>query len=276
MIKKLEQLFRKYFPKRMNNYRKYISALKDKSGLEIGGPSFAFTSKGFLPVYDHIKNLDGCNFSSSTIWEGNISEGHNYKYGDKKGFQIISDGSRLVTVPDSKYDFVLSCHSIEHIANPIKALTEWKRVIKNKGYILLVVPHKDNTFDHNRPVTSMEHLISDYKNDTQENDTTHFEEVISLHDMTRDEGVDDKNALKIRTADNFNNRCVHHHVFNTPLVTKLADYLHLSICDIRHFNPFHIIMLLQKDEQGKPGNSPYLNAANKVYHKEKFPSDKNW
>lgn len=260
----------------MENYRLYISALQGKNGLEIGGPSFTFTSKGFLPVYDHINSLDGCNFSTNTVWEGNIAEGKNYRYGTKTGMQIISDGSQLNTVDDAKYDFLLSCHSIEHIANPVKALKEWIRVVKDNGYLLLIVPHKDHTFDHNRPLTTLEHLINDYKKNIQEDDTTHFEEVIKLHDISLDNGVKDQEFLKIRTLDNFNNRCVHHHVFNTPLVAKLADFSGLKICDIRHFNPFNIIILLQKLSAENPDNSFYLNPSNKIYQKEKFPSDKIW
>ena len=275
MLKKIEETFRDYFPKRMENYQLYTSLLKDKSGLEIGGPSPTFTSKGFLPIYDYIKKLDGCNFSTNTLWEGNISEGNTYKYGTKKGYQIISDGSKLDIVTDAKYDFLLSCHSIEHIANPIKALTEWKRVIEDKGYIVLIVPHKDNTFDHDRPITSLGHLINDYKNNTQEDDTTHFEEVIQLHDILMDQGVRDTATLTIRTVNNYKNRCLHHHVFNTPLVVKLADYLDFKICDVQHFNPFNIILLLQKNSIEKPDNSFYLDVSNRIYQKDKFPSDKN-
>ncbi len=276
MLKKIEHLYRQFFPKRMENYRIYISAVLGKNGLEIGGPSFTFTSKGFLPLYDHINSLDGCNFSTNTVWEGNIAEGKNYRYGTKTGMQIISDGSQLNTTDDAKYDFVLSCHSIEHMANPVKALKEWKRIVKDNGYILLIVPHKDHTFDHNRPVTTLEHLIKDFENNIQEDDTTHFEEVIKLHDISLDNGVKDQAFLKTRTLDNFNNRCVHHHVFNTPLVAKLADFSGLKICDIRHFNPFNIIILLQKLNDEKPDNSFYLNSSNTVFQKEKFPSDKIW
>lgn len=274
MLKKIEQVYRRFFPKRLKNYQFYLSALNGLYGLEIGGPSAAFTSAGFLPVYTSIKSLDGCNFSSNTVWEGNIQEGYNYKYGDKKGYQLISDGSSLEMIPDGKYDFILSCHSIEHFANPIKALTEWKRILKDQGYILLVVPHKDNTFDHNRPITTLDHLIKDYENNTEETDNTHFDEVISLHDISRDPGTPDIESLKRRTADNFNNRCVHHHVFNTPLVVKLTDYLNLKICDVQHFNPFHIVILLQKTI--KPDNSKFLDTDNEIYQLEKFPSDKLW
>ena len=276
MLKKIESVFRSFFPKRIENHQYYLSVLKDLKGIEIGGPSPVFTSKGFLPVYNVINALDGCNFSSNTVWEGNIKEGNYYTFGNKKGYQIISDGSNLPMIADGKYDFLLSCHSIEHIANPIKAINEWKRIIKDNGYILLVVPHKDTTFDHNRPVTKLEHLVADFENNTGEDDTTHFEEVITLHDIAMDYGTEDIASLKIRTADNFNNRCVHQHVFNTPLVVKLSDYLNLKILDIQHFNPFNIVVLLQKKGTENVDNRIYLNRNHEIYQKDKFPSDKIW
>ena len=139
---KLEKEFRKYFPKRTPKASLYIDKFRGLSGLEIGGPSFAFTQKGFIPIYKYIKELDGCNFSANTIWEGKINAGKTYKFEDKVGYQYILDGSSLTEIKDGQYDFVLSCHNLEHIANPIKALTEWQRVIKSNGYLLLILPHK--------------------------------------------------------------------------------------------------------------------------------------
>ncbi len=276
MLKAIEKGIRKFFPKRIADWKNIANRLKNKKGLEIGGPSFAFTKDGFLPVYDYVKDLDGCNFSTNTVWEGNISEGNNYNFGDRKGFQHISDGSDLHKIEDGHYDFILSCHSIEHIANPIKALKEWKRVIKNEGYMLLIVPHKDQTFDHKRPVTTLEHLIDDFNNKTEETDTTHFQEVNTLHDISKDEGINDSFSLKERTKDNFNNRCVHHHVFNSPLLVKLADYLHLRVITLQHFNPFHIVILLKKEVLDNPDNSFYLNTEQAVYQKPNYPSDRIW
>lgn len=275
MLKNIEKAIRVLIPKRMNNYSLYLSSLKHKNGIEIGGPSSVFSSAGFLPVYTVIDGLDGCNFSSNTVWEGSITEGYNFKYENKTGYQYIADGSALDMIPDKKYDFVLSCHSIEHIANPIKALKEWKRIIKDDGFILLVVPHKDQTFDHKRPVTSLQHLLDDFETNKAEDDNTHFEEVISLHNIAMDDGIDNVESLIKRTQDNIHNRCVHHHVFNTPLVVKLADNLSLKIIDVQHFNPFNIVILLQKHKD-KPDNKHYLNPSNKIYHNPKFPSDKIW
>jgi hypothetical protein len=275
-LKKIEQFIRRFVPKRLENYKLYINALRNKSGLEIGGPSPAFTTKGFLPVYAYINALDGCNFSTSTIWEGDINEGNNYIFGKRKGHQYIAEGTDLSMIPSEKYDFVLSCHSIEHLANPIRALLEWKRVIRDNGYILLVVPHKDQTFDHNRPLTTLEHLVTDFENNTPESDTTHFEEIIQFHDLSLDNGLPDQASLRKRTYDNINNRCVHHHVFNTTLVARLANHLSLKICDIRHFNPFNIVILVQKSNTAIPDNSTFLNPLHIAYKKGKFPSDKIW
>ena len=275
MKKKMEKLFRNIFPKRVKNYKFLKSKFINQNGLEIGGPSFAFTEKGFLPLYSVVGNLDGCNFSNQTVWEGEIKSGLNYKYGVRTGTQFILDGGSLMEIADNSYDFVLSCHSLEHMANPIKALAEWKRIIKDNSYVLLILPHKDNTFDRNRPITHMDHLINDLENNTLENDVTHFQEVLSLHDLSLDTGIKDMEALRLRTSENYNNRCVHHHVFNTPMVAQMVDYAGFKICEIQHFNPFHIIFLLKKPN-GNFDNSAFLSPENKAYQKQQFPSDKIW
>ena len=151
----LEKEFRKYFPKRIANASLYIDKLKGLSGLEIGGPSFAFTQKGFIPIYKHIKELDGCNFSADTVWEGKIKSGNTYQFENKVGYQYILDGSALTEIKDEQYDFVLSCHNLEHIANPIKAVLEWKRVLKQSGHLLLILPFKLGTFNIKKEITQL-------------------------------------------------------------------------------------------------------------------------
>ena len=95
MKKKMEELFRNIFPKRVKNYKFLKSKFINQNGLEIGGPSFAFSEKGFLPLYSVVGNLDGCNFSNQTVWEGEIKSGLNYKYGVRTGTQFIFDGGSL-------------------------------------------------------------------------------------------------------------------------------------------------------------------------------------
>ncbi len=252
-------LSRIYKPK-IENYKLYKDSLSAKAGLEIGGPSGIFKRRNILPVYSIINTLDGCNYDYKTIWEGKIAHGaylpNKVKYCGK---QFISEATDLSFIESEKYDFILSSHCIEHIANPLKALVEWKRVLKTNGYFLLVVPHKEKTFDHNRSVTSMEHIIEDYYDEKKEDDLTHFDEILNFHDLSMDKRAGDFNSFKNRSMNNYENRCFHHHVFDTDLVVSLIDYLKLKIVSLDFAFPYHIICFAQKlggNEQ--PDNSKYL------------------
>lgn len=223
------------------------SRLKSQVGLEIGGPSGFFSVRSYLPVYLFAKKIDGVNFSNSTVWEGSISEGENFSYyPDKKGYQYISEATDLSKIPDDKYDFILSCHSLEHTANPLKALKEWNRVVRKDGYIILVLPDKNFTFDELRPVTKFKHLQEDFENDIDEHDETHFTEVIDLHKMEKDTGVQTKQQLIERTNNNFFNRCVHHHVFDLPLIKQMLVHANFSVELQQWVAPFHLVSIAKK------------------------------
>jgi SAM-dependent methyltransferase len=275
MLKKLESRFREYFPKRMKDRHEYMAYLKGLKGLEVGGPSRVLSSKGFLPIYNVIASLDGVNFSTNTVWEGNISAGQTFQYDKNKvGRQFIAEATDLSVIGSDTYDFVLSCHSLEHIANPIKAILEWKRVTRNGGYILFVLPHKDRTFDRKRPITTLEHMIEDYERGTGEDDKTHFEDAVKLHDVSMDPGLEDPELLAERTANNFENRCVHHHIFNTPLLLKLVDYTGLQILKASLFTPFNIVVLARKVKDGNIDNRAFLDRENPLFNNSRFPSDR--
>ncbi|MCP9750920.1 methyltransferase domain-containing protein [Ferruginibacter sp. HRS2-29] len=242
MLKQLEKLFRIFFPKHLPNKNIYLDALHGAKGIEIGGPSPVFTRTGLLPVYKYLRSLDGCNFSDNTVWEGKLDAGETYRYSSRKpaGLQYIAEGNDLAMIADDTYDTVLSSHNLEHFANPVKALYEWKRIMKNGGYVLLILPNKEKTFDHRRPVTKLQHMLDDYAAGMPETDTTHFEEVIALHDVEMDLGIESKEALTERTWKNTENRCVHHHVFDASLVKEMlsATGFELLAMDLIQVNIF--------------------------------------
>ena len=240
---KLEKEFRKYFPKRISSLGMYIQKFKSLSGLEIGGPSYAFNKSGFLPLYQHIKKLDGCNFRTNTIWEGEIESGKTYHYENGIGHQFILDGSDLSEIDDNKYDFVFSSHNLEHIANPIKALLEWRRVLKNEGYLLLILPNKLGTFDIKREYTSFEHILEDYNSNITEADTTHIEEILKLHDHTKNPisiGISEFEEL---IKDNYTTRAAHHHVFDQHLIKKMLEHINFEVLSTQFFSSIHIVTL---------------------------------
>lgn len=223
------------------------NTLKGKTGLEIGGPSGFFALKSYCPVYLFAKQVDGVNFSNETVWEGAIEQGLNYAYtADKKGFQYIAEASNLDAIANDKYDFLLSCHSLEHVANPLLALKGWYRVIKPGGLLILVLPDKNHTFDHKRPYTSFEHILNDYAQQIDEHDTTHFEEVYALHDLSMDNGVQSLAELKARTVDNFTNRCVHHHVYSIEVLSQMVQHLAFTVVHSQKATPHHLVLVARK------------------------------
>jgi len=233
--------------KKLSQVTEYTNISKDKNGIEIGGPSQIFSKEGILPLYDHALNIDGCNFSSETVWEGSVKKGQNYKYASEKtGFQFISEASDLSEIKDEQYDFLISSHCLEHCANPIKTLKEWIRVVKMNGHLLIVIPHKNGTFDNKRPVTSLEHMIHDYNDNTGEDDLTHLEEILKLHDWSLDPYSGGIEKFKSRALKNLENRCLHQHVFNPTNLAELINYTGLKIKRVDFKLPFHIILLAQK------------------------------
>jgi len=78
--------------------------------------------------------------------------------GQARPVDIVAPGDAL-PVPDESEDFIISSHVIEHFFDPIKTLGEWLRVVRPGGYIFVIVPHKDRTFDKERERTPLSELI---------------------------------------------------------------------------------------------------------------------
>ncbi len=211
--------------------RQYYSSVRDKYGIELGGPSALF--KTVLPLYQIVRGLDGVNFSRDTIWEGNINPGNNFNFYHKKsGRQFIADATDLSEITAARYDFLLSSNCLEHVANPIKALNEWKRVIKAGGVMILVLPNKESNFDHRRPVTKFEHLLEDFNRDTGEDDLTHLDEILALHDLSMDPPAGDLEQFRQRSLQNFRNRTLHHHVFDVSLIEEVLNHVGFEVADM--------------------------------------------
>lgn len=222
--------------------------VEGKSGLELGGPSEFFGPKGLLPLYPIVGTLDNCNFSHQTIWEGNIREGATFLYDENRppGRQYVLEMTDLRTISAGTYDFVLSCATLEHTANPLKALGEMHRVLRVGGVFVLVLPHRKGTFDHRRPTTSMAHLIGDLNNDTPEEDTTHVPEILSLHDLTRDPEACNRDTFETRIRKNLEYRCIHHHVFDTDLAVQCVTWAGFRVVDVETVRQLYICVLATK------------------------------
>ena len=64
-------------------------------------------------------------------------------------------------------DFVIANQVLEHFQNPLLALQNMLRVLKPGGVLYLSLPDKRFSFDVDRPVTTVEHVLRDYRRGTR-------------------------------------------------------------------------------------------------------------
>ena len=188
-----------------------------KIGVEIGGPSPA----GEI-LYQNATTIDNVIFSKNTIWS-TYTDDYNY-YPNKTGKVIINDAVNITLVKNEYYDFCFSSHTLEHIANPLKAINEWLRIIKNGGYVIIIVPEKSCCFDHKRNYSMFSTLLSQYEKNVGENDLSTLPEILLNHDLSLDPHAGDLGQFTKRSLDNFNNRCLHHYVYNDELLMEICNY----------------------------------------------------
>ncbi len=248
----------------------------EKAGLEIGGPSEVFARGGMFPIYPIVSRVDNCNYSDTVVWGGTLKKGYTFIFDNQKmpGMQYIVEATNLRSIQLENFDFALSSHALEHSANPLQALSELYRILKEEGVLVLVLPHKERTFDHRRQVTSIEHLIEDYNNNTTEDDLTHLTEILSHHDLAMDTEAGDFNTFKSRSLRNFENRCLHQHVFNTQLGVEIINWLGMQIIAVEPVFPHHIFIIAKKQKESQlVQNSEFLSKTAKYRKKSPFFMD---
>jgi SAM-dependent methyltransferase len=119
-------------------------------GLEIGGSAHN-------PFGLHTRNVDMTDSMETVFKREEIR-----LCGRALPVDIVAGGD-AVPCPGESQDFIVSSHVLEHFPDPIKALLEWDRLVRPGGVIFMIVPHKDRTFDSEKPRTPLQHLIDDYR-----------------------------------------------------------------------------------------------------------------
>jgi SAM-dependent methyltransferase len=234
--------FIKITHKRCAGYSRMKGYFDGKVGLEFGGPSSIFTANNLIPLYNVVSRIDNSNFANRTLW----SRDGEHRFGTQLGKEFIVDACDVSSLADECYDFIAASHVLEHVANPLRALAGWKRLVKPSGTILLVLPDKASTFDHRRPYTTFEHIKSDFENDVSEADLTHLEEVVALHDRKLDPPAGTQEQFRQRCLQNASMRAIHHHVFSPTLLVEMFTFLEMKIINLTLELPYHIIVHSQR------------------------------
>jgi SAM-dependent methyltransferase len=136
--------------------RRYLAGME---GIEIGGA--AHRDFGV-----QVRNVDRSD-STDTVYKRHEIR----RWGHARPVDIVAPGDDL-PLGDQSVDFVLASHVIEHMPDPIAALQEWARVARR--YLFLVVPHRDRTFDRDRPLTPLSELIQRHEAGFRSDEDRHW------------------------------------------------------------------------------------------------------
>ncbi|MCW2982758.1 MAG: hypothetical protein JWR63_328 [Conexibacter sp.] len=241
---------------------RFTTPLRGAAILEIGGPSALFGGGGLLPVYPIAATVDNVQFAAETAWHDLSGQPDFAPEGPIIGAQHLLDGAHLQGLADDAYDAVISSHVIEHLADPIGGLLAWGRVVRPGGHLLMVAPHHDGTFDRRRPITELQHMVDDHAALRGEDDLTHLEETLLLHDHARDV-AQDRARWEAERRDNINSRVLHHHVFSTPSLLALLDHVGLELlaCETRFPHDIYVLARFPRGATDRSDNAAFLATA---------------
>ncbi len=134
---------------------------------------------------------------------------------------IVDDGEHLSLIPDKSQDFVIANHFLEHSEDPIGTLLNFFRVLKTGGIAYLAIPDKRHTFDMDRPVTTLAHLIADHAEGPEHSREAHYREWVRLVDKAQGQAGEDA-LYKERTDKKFS---IHFHVWTEKEIMELMEYI---------------------------------------------------
>lgn len=197
---------------------------RDKTGIVIGG-RLRWHFGQLAKTAEKITGVDNC---SDNLLES-YSESH------------VADASDLFFAEDECMDFVCSSHVMEHLANPLKAIAEWKRVTRENGIIYIAVPDNRYTFDRKRDRTPLSHLIDDFNNNVDQTDETHIAEFKEKWDPDPTE-FPNREQL-VQDIPYPRPMYFHHHIWIADDIREILDHMGLKAIfgPIVHHGTIHVV-----------------------------------
>jgi SAM-dependent methyltransferase len=200
------------------NYRFLFSELLSGDGIEIGALNNPFR----VPAGTRVRYVDKCSADELAGTYPGIP------VGQIRVPDIVCNTGELKTIDDMSLDFIIASHVLEHSDNPLQLLYSWHRKLKTNGVLLLVLPDSRFTFDRGRPLTSLEHLLWDFRNPGTQvkelSDLAHIAECnLNMH-----EALNVDSALELAKTILKTTRDTHFHVwtfdtFKSQLETAISS-----------------------------------------------------
>jgi ubiquinone/menaquinone biosynthesis C-methylase UbiE len=176
---------------------------------------------------------------------------------------ILSEAETLNSVHNSSVDFVIANHVLEHIPDPVSALIEWMRVLKDDGVMYLSVPNRFcNEYDFERPETTIGHLKADYERNDFNKKEEHWKEFITIV-----EGLSKEDPLFEERLQNHYRRLddrIHMHVYDARIMEQIFTFLkqevglpfHVEDCFYFKYS-FELIYIIRKTNKKVSEIIPY-------------------
>ncbi len=160
---------------------------------------------------------------------------------------IIDDGEYLSKIKDLSQDFIIANHFLEHCQNPISTISNMMRVLKKNGVLYLSIPDKRYSFDADRPVTPINHLMRDYMEGPVWSKKQHLKEWVKYVDKIK---KNSEVARRVLLLDNIN-YSIHYHAWTQvdmlELMLTLKKKLHLNFeVELMLKNIGEVIFILRK------------------------------
>jgi SAM-dependent methyltransferase len=164
---------------------------------------------------------------------------------------VVADATHLPFAP-GMLDFIIASHVLEHLPFPLDALHHWHDVLRPGGVLLLKIPDKRYTFDHNRQRTRLQHLIDEQINRSAFDKHDHFADWVE-HVIGRPRGTPEFDAQlsELLAAD----YSIHYHAWTDEDIREIADYsrntMHLDWQSIvfwrAHFYRKECVLMLRRN-----------------------------
>lgn len=136
---------------------------------------------------------------------------------------IIDDGEVLGKIEKGSLDFIIANHFLEHARNPLGCIENWLSKLKPGGIIFMAAPDKKYTFDVDRELTPLDHLVEDYRSSSKERlkpDRQHYKEWATLVDKVPVDEIEG-HVRKLMEAD----YSIHFHTYTLQSFLEMLDYL---------------------------------------------------
>jgi SAM-dependent methyltransferase len=159
---------------------------------------------------------------------------------------IVSDLETMKGFDADSQDFVIANHVIEHVEDPLKALRAMSRVLRSNGIIYLAIPDKRFTFDKDRAVTTLDHLLRDHAEGPDWSLAGHYDEWVRVVDGLTGTAHAEKLALMLKQRAN-----IHFHAWDFAAMMELFAHVERDesfglFVENAQLNPIEAVWILRK------------------------------